>query len=541
MTQRLINRGRRGRLKGLALLAALPLLSLAACSSTGSEGGSKPESLKVLVPIQGDVLDPTRATVSGLGPQLIALEPLMRFQSDGTFAPNLATKVDNPSPTTYVYTIRPGVKFWDDTPLTVDDVIFSLNLHAAPESESLNHAFWIGVKSIEATGDDQVTITLNGPDAQFAYAVATAPIVSKAFYAKNKKTVGTPGTLNMGTGPYEFTSFKPSTQTVYKANPTYWGPEPDYKTLEVETVSDDATRLTAVQSGAYDAIFDIPLAQLKSYKGISGFSIADAAEDASIYKFNFDVTKAPWNDVHLRRAFIKAIDRRKIVDGTLGGNAALAPTLVPAEMMKTVAEPGEVDATYSKLEKGLAYDPAGAKAELAQSATPDGVKVTLLVTGSNPNLSLIAQTAAQDLKEIGIVLDIKEVDDNTFYEAVYFKHTTDGVSLEVFSGTNPDPANIPNYALSSTFGLPKGGQGSNLSDFDNPEVDRLLADSQKLATDDPKRGSLVLQALETAQEDPPFMPLAFPQLYAGASKGLTMSDFTPFWWMSFWPDGITAK
>lgn len=541
MERNWITRGGRARRDALLLMAALPLLGVTACASSDEEtGGGQPESLKVLVPIQGDVLDPTRVTVSGLGPVLIALEPLMRFQSDGTFEPALATEMETPTPTTYVYTIRPDVTFWDDTPLTAEDVVFSLNLHAAPESESLNHPFWLGVTSIEATADDQVTITLAEPDAQFVYAIATAPIVSKAFYDANAKTVGTPETLNMGTGPYEFSSFRPSSQTTYTANPSYWGPEPAYETLQVDTVSDDATRLAAIQSGEFDAIYDIPLSQLSSYTGIDGFDIAEPAKDASIYKFNFDMTKPPFNDIHLRRAFIMAIDRETIVEGTLGGHATLAPTLVPPDMMKTVADLDEVDSVYAELEEGLAYDPAGAEAEIAQSATPDGLEVTLLVTGSNPNLSLIAQTAAQDLEKIGITLDIKEVDDNTFYNAVYFEHTTDGVSLEVFSGTNPDPANIPNYALASQFGLPKGGQGSNLSDFDDPEVDRLLAESQSLATDDPQRGSLVLQALQAAQADPPFMPLAFPELYAGAGGGLEIAEFTSFWWMTSWPDAIAA-
>jgi peptide/nickel transport system substrate-binding protein len=347
--------------------------------------------------------------------------------------------------------------------------------------------------------------------------------------------------MNMGTGPYEFTSFKPSTQTTYKANPSYWGTKPTYQTLEVDTVSDDSTRLTAVQSGAFNAIYDIPVSQLKLYQSIPGFTVSEPTNDDSVYKFNFDMTKPPFNDVHLRQAFIDAIDRKQIVDGTLGGHATLAPTLVPAEIMKTVADPAQVDSAYASLEKGLTFDLDAAKAEMAKSATPTGVTVDLLVTGSDPNLSLIAQTAAQDLAKVGIILNIKEVDDNTFYNAVYFQHTTDGVSLEDFSGTNPDPANVPNYALSSQFGLPKGGQGSNLSDFDDPNVDSLLAQSQKLATDDPQRGALVLQALQAAQANPPFLPLAFPELYAGAGGGLAVSNFTPFWWMTSWPDAIAAK
>lgn len=512
--------------------ALVMLTSVAACGGSDG-GGSAGSDLKVLVPLQASLLDPTQGSIQSLGVMLLGLEPLERMQSDGSLAPELATDVQQPDPRTYVYEIRSGVEFWDGTPLTADDVVFSFDLHAAEGSDSINSSLWASVASIEKTSDASVTVRLTEPDPQFPYVVAQTGIVSKAFYDSHED-IGTPGVLNMGTGPYEFESFKPSSETVLKANADYWGAEPKYDTLTLRTVTDDSTRLQAVQSGEFDGIFNIPLAQLASYEGISDLTHAHSP-DYSVYKFNFDVSKAPWNDIHLRRAVTMAIDRADLVEGPLAGKATLAPTLVPADVMQTLAPSDAVESVYSDLESGFRFDLDAAKREMAQSSVPDGLTVTLPVTGSDPNLSAIAQTAAQRLAEIGVELEIQEVDDNTYYNAVYFEHTTDGLTLDNFGATAPDPSNMALYCLLSSNGLPDGS-GVNIAQYDNPQVDGLLQQSQQLATDDPERGQLLLDALEASQEDLPYVPIAFPNVYAAGNSKLQLADFSTFWWLTRWTE-----
>ncbi len=526
--------GRRSALRRVTVVASAAILALgvAACSGSSDANGSKTGDLKVVVPVQAPLLDPTQGSVQAIGVLMLGLEPLQRIQPDGTLGPDLATELTQPDPRTYVYKIRSGVKFWDGTPLTTGDVVYSFNLHAAEGSESVNASLWSSVASITATGDE-VTVKLAEPDPQFPYVVAQTGIVSKSFYEAHPGEVGTPGVMNMGTGPYEFESFKPSAETVLKANPDYWGDKPAYDEITARTVGDDSTRLLALQSGEFDGILNVPLNQLSSYAGIDGYRQA-GAPDYSVYKFNFDTSKAPWNDIHLRRAVAMAIDRADLVKGALGDTATLAPTLVPSDVMKTLVPADDVTAAYEDLEADLpAFDLDAAKQEMAKSSVPDGVSVTLPVTGSDPNLSAIAQTAAQTLSQIGVEVSVQEVDDNTYYNAVYFKHTTDGFTLDNFGASSPDPANIPLYGLLSTNALPDGS-GVNIAQYSNPRVDQLLHSSQALGTEDPKRGELLLEALKTSQTDLPYVPIAFPNVYAVADSKLDLSHFTTFWWLTDW-------
>ncbi len=531
--------GRRRQL--VAGVAAALALSLAACSNGtgGGPAGEQPSTLNVLIPSQADLLDPIRVSSLADAAILIALEPLMRYEPDGSLSPNLAAEMSQPDPRTYVFDIREDVTFWDDTPLTVDDVLFSLNLHAEKGSTSLTAPVYADVASIEATGEGQVTVTLNQPDPQFLYGIAVTPIVSEAYY-EAADTIGTPGSLNMGTGPYEYVDFTPSKETVLRANPDYWGEEPTYEELTLSTVDDDAARLNAIQSGEFDVIYNIPIGQVAAFEQVEGLELSETP-DLSIYKVNFDVRTPPFDDPDLREAVMLAIDREGIVNGALGGKATLAPSIVPAGIMAVLAGEETTEERYAQLEDRFSFDVDAARAALAESDHPDGLSVDVSVLASDPSLSTVAQTLRENLAEIGVDLKINQVDDNTYYEEVYFQHTTDGLSIDNLSGINPDPVMMPFYILNSAFSVEKGGPGSNLSDYDNPEVDRLLLDSQELDVDDPARADLIMDAIELGQQDLPYVPIAFPNVYAGATADLSLASYDTFWWMSRWPEQIQPR
>jgi peptide/nickel transport system substrate-binding protein len=79
---------------------------------------SESDELRVVVPLQAALLDPTQGSVQALGVMLLGLEPPVRLQDDGSLAPQLATKMEQPDDKTYVYELLGGVQFWDGSPLT---------------------------------------------------------------------------------------------------------------------------------------------------------------------------------------------------------------------------------------------------------------------------------------------------------------------------------------------------------------------------------------------------------------------------------------
>lgn len=200
-------------------MVALVSVLAAACSSSGTSGEADDE-LKIIVPSAPASWDTRQTASQTLAAQLLVNEPLMTYQSDGSVVPNLASSATNPSRTVYEYTLRKGVTFSDGSPLTVDDVKFSYELHSADDSTSYTAAAWSQVDSIEISGTDKIVITLAAPDPQFRYTIAKVGIVSKAYYEKHGDTVGTPDVPQIGTGPYVFDRFAPSPRPPSSPTPT---------------------------------------------------------------------------------------------------------------------------------------------------------------------------------------------------------------------------------------------------------------------------------------------------------------------------------
>src|SRR5215475_2370193 len=150
-------------------------------------------------------------------------ESLLRQAPNGSLQPGLAT-VATPSPTTMVFTLRPGVKFWDGHPVTPGDVVYSLDRNTNPKLGGFYPLVFNRVKSIAATGSNQVTISLKQPDYWLQGELASIPgiVIEKAFAQKQGKNYGTPAGSIMCTGAYMFKSWNPGVGVVAVRNPHYW-------------------------------------------------------------------------------------------------------------------------------------------------------------------------------------------------------------------------------------------------------------------------------------------------------------------------------
>ena len=135
-------------------------------------------------------------------------ESLLRQAPDGSTEPGLAT-VANPSATTMVFTLRPGVTFSDGSPVTAADVVYSLDRQMNPAFGGFDGAVFDRVQSIQATGARQVTITLNQPDYWLEGELSSTPgiVIQKSYAQKQGKNYGTPAGGIMCTGPYELKSW----------------------------------------------------------------------------------------------------------------------------------------------------------------------------------------------------------------------------------------------------------------------------------------------------------------------------------------------
>jgi peptide/nickel transport system substrate-binding protein len=148
-------------------------MGIAACggdddsSGGGGGGGAGSEVDKMVWAIQSPVqsMDPAiMADVPSLRAQTAAFDRVLSIDNNGVVQPWIASKFDTSDPLKMVLTIRDDVKFWDGTPMTVDDVVYSIARHVGPDSTSVNAFVFAAVTSVEATDASTVTLTLSRPD-----------------------------------------------------------------------------------------------------------------------------------------------------------------------------------------------------------------------------------------------------------------------------------------------------------------------------------------------------------------------------------------
>lgn len=509
-------------------------MGLAACSGSGgnkeSSASELPKDFSVLVAYGPPTFDQWATGGQPWGTILMVNEPLVRL--NGTeFEPVLAESFEAVSPTEYTYTLREGVSFSDGTPLTVEDVKYSLETSM---EDTHTASTWIVMKSISdiATEGNTITVTLAAPQPQFQYVVAQTGIVSKAFYETNGDLTGTPDVGQIGTGPYLLDSFTPEEESVIVANPDYWGTKPAFDSVTFTVAADDSARMLALQSGDPTGIFEMPISQVGAVEGLGEYDVQEVP-DATVYVVQMDVTKAPFDDPKVREAVRHVIDRQTIVDAVLGGNGVVASTLASTTNLAAVADSALIEKTLAEFDAANEYDVDLAKSLIADSSAAEGFALDLPIESTDPNLSLMGQTVVQDLAAIGIDVTLKPLGDE-YAQKVLFEHDHDGLTLNSFSTNTPDPAQPMGYFT------PADGP-FNLTGLANEEASAKLAESNALPADDPARGQLILDGLASQQEGGAILPLVMPNMYFGLKNGLDASAFTNYWWMDRWDLDVTVS
>lgn len=405
-------------------------------------------------------------------------ESLLRVDPDFSVQPALATSAEWSDDTTFVIDLRDDVTFWDGSPLTADDVVYSLQRSADPKGPS----FWAGgfrfVTAIEKTGSHQVTLRFSQPDAQFKNGLAGAAggVVQAAFASKAGPTFGTAQGGLMCTGPYEFDKWNTGDSIVVKANPDYWGGAPKVGEVTFKFVSDAATLTSALRAGEIDGAYDIPVSTAVALeKGDSG--TVYRGNSTQSLSFGPTSTEGFGADPRVREALNLAIDKKGLISTVLRGLGTIQKTFTAP-----LAWTGDVEAAiyqdgYDALPANDEPDLERAR-ELVEEAGADGAKLVMAIPAGGATESQAATVVQAAAKEIGLDLQLKTMQPTEFSELFYNPEKRAGVDFVCTIGYQEVPGSLY-YA--PEFATPTGL--FNWSQYSNPEVTQLLEEAR--ASTDP--------------------------------------------------------
>jgi peptide/nickel transport system substrate-binding protein len=450
-----------------------------------------PNVITIAVRSGPSTLDPLQASdeISQRIGQLV-FTPLMDFGDDLRVHPFLAERYENPDPLTYVFSLRHGVKFHDGHELTSKDVVYTFQWFLDPDFISPLKGAYRQLASVVAVDDYTVRFTLKEPFAAFPLQLVLPPIVSADAGDRGR-------TQPIGTGPYRFVRYDADDRVVLAANHEYWGGPPRNSGVVVKVIPDDTMRGLELRKGSTDLVVnDLPPDIVYQLQKSERFAVGRSAGLDFSY-LGFNMRDPVVGDVRVRHAIGYAIDRDAIIKDLRRGLARPAAGLVPDQAW-----------AFEPDVRRFTHDPARAKQLLDEAGYPDpdgdGPLPRLrlsMKTSTNEETRLQSTVIQEDLRRVGIDLDLRSYEFATFYADIV-KGSFQMFTLTWTGGGLVDPDMLRRVFHSEQ--IPPAG--FNRGYYKNPEVDRLI-DVATRSVDEGQRKQYYRQAQKLIAEDAPYIPI----------------------------------
>ncbi len=446
----------------------------------------------------------------------------------GEFLPALAESVDvSDDGLVYTLNLREGVTFHDGTPFNADAVVFNLERQADPENPyhqgGQNWAGWaLGnpglVTGIEAVDEFTVRLTLSEPILDFDFILADEQagfgMISPAVIMADPESFGQ-NPIGAGTGPFMFEERVTGDRVSLVRNPNYWEPEKPYLDGWIlRVIPDPGSRLLSLKEGDIH-MFDVSgpeIAQLSSDPDVELTTGPPLFGSFIAFDYNDPIT----GDLLVRRAISEAIDVESIVS-TLSPFAEVTPNfgLFPGL-------PGHrTDIDW------YGYDPAAARATLAEAGYPNGVDLTL--SFSTPpvglNHQLLAQAIQAQMQEAGFRVTLAQVDGPTMFESGFGPPGREEYPFQMalnVAGSDGD-----------SFAMLGGWTSRSNYASKNPAFMELFGQMNQ-AVDEDLRLEVFGEMQQQLYDDVAYIPLAHTEVIRAASTNVRNLDTAAFHFHDVW-------
>jgi peptide/nickel transport system substrate-binding protein len=530
-------------------LAAATILAMgvAACSSSNSSSsGTTSTSTKqgaplVIVDNTGQVFaqtfNPYVSTSLGVedNMQSMTYEPLLEFnimQPTQAPIPWLATSYDwSNGGKTLTFTMRPGVKFSDGTPMTASDVAFTFNL-LMKNSALASQAPGPTPLPVSATAPNATTAVLTFSEPEYAnlFLIGSTYVLPQHIW----QSVSNPATYSdanpVGTGPYELSAYS-SQKVTFKQNPYYWQkskvtvPEVIFPNYVSNTTANPA--LDSGQIGyAGNDVTNVESDYLGANPGNHTWTSNQPwFADNNVVTLWPNVTKAPLNDPKVRLAVSAGIDRQQL---SAQGETNYEPPATSSSGLLLPTQSALLDPSYNN---DISNTTDSAK--VSQILTSDGytktggkwmkngqpIKFSIEDPSSYTDYATDAQLVANQLDAEGFEVSFDGVQATQWYTDLAAGNFD---AIIHWSNQGPTPWDYFDYWMDNSLTAPIGKPaGADFGRYSNPQVQTLLA--QYAGTNSASAQQQALNGLETiVSTQAPVIPL----LYGAAWYEYSTKDYT---------------
>jgi peptide/nickel transport system substrate-binding protein len=466
---------------GGLLSACSPSSSTSAAS--GSSGALKAGGvLKAALTGEPDSLDPAVSSVytgaqvyDGIFSKLVDLGP------DGSLIPRLATKWTSADDKTWTFDLVDNAYFHNGEKFTGDDVKYTFERILDPKTASAYAPLYTPVDAVEVVSPTKVTFHLKSPFGPFLTNLANNGEIV------NKKAVESkdPARNPVGTGPFQFVEWVQGDHITLKKWDKYFrSGRPYLDEVDFRFLLVDQSRVDALSAGEINWADAVPLQQLATLSKDPRFTYKSSPVAGIPDFLAMNVAKAPFDKKEVRQAIAWAIDRKVIRQIAYFGSGEVGVQEVPSG-----------SPWFDGVDPYAAGpDLAKAKQLLAAAGYPNGLTIHYLGLPQYPELLKTGEVIADQLKKIGITIQIEQVDVSVWFDR-YSKGDYEITSA--YQERTIDPDNF--YSL-----VVKTGGSINAMKYSNAKVDQLI-DQAASATDMEPRKKLYTQIRAIVQDECPLI------------------------------------
>jgi peptide/nickel transport system substrate-binding protein len=468
-------------------------------------------------------------------------DPLVQTSAEMKIEPALASSWQRVNDNTWRVKLRSGALFHDGTPVTTEDVVFSVERAQDPLSAIGQFAKAVGHAS--RIDDTTVEFHQERPDPLFLWHLGSIFIMSRAWCIAHhvehpvdykQKQESFASTHENGSGPFILQSREPGVKTVYTINPKWWGhPSGNVTQVVFTPIANTPTRLAALLSGDVNFVSDPAPQDVARVSANPDIRVTKALERRVLFMgmdqnrnellYSSVKGKNPFKDERVREAFYRAIDMDLIVKKIMHGEAEGTGCMTM----------GHDDCLDPDLEPHGAADVARAKALLAQAGYPNGFQVTLDCPNNRyVSDAEICQALVGMFARIGVTVELNAQPKTLFFPKVYKQDTS--FFMYGWGGATPDAGLVldplvHSYEQATSLGLNNDGR------FSDPELDRLVETAGR-TMDEKVRRVYIIQALDRLRSQYYYLPLLRPGINWLSAKNvrpviLPHNWVNPHWFM----------
>jgi peptide/nickel transport system substrate-binding protein len=494
----------------IAAAACCVAVAVAACGSAGSSasstststststaGSSVSGTLSIGDTVAPPTLDPAQSSSSNVDEiDRVVYDSLVQFTngSDPQLTPDLATSwTISPNGLTYVFTLRPGVKFHAGGTVTATDVKYSLDriksLGLGIDTELSTYA------SSKVISPTKIEITLSSPYRTFLDALSRVYILDAAVveqHAGNNQGQTWLATHEAGEGPYELTQFTPNESVTVSAFKGYWGgwAGSHVATATWHYYTEGSTEVEAMENGTINFAEGLPSDAYATFQSRSGYTLNVAQTGVQLYAA-MNTQYGPMKNLLLREAVSYAFDYTSFIKAAFDGYAIVGHGPMPSNFP-----------CYSSSSPASTYDLAKAK-QLVQQAHATGETISIEYLPFLSEETLGYEQLAAALQSIGLKTKALGIAFPAYETLLKHASTTPAVSFVYEYPTFLDPNEVLYEYYDSKF----AGDGNNWYYYSNPSVDSELVRAQQM-TNVQSACSLYQSAQDTIGEDYPAVNVA---------------------------------